>query len=125
MIKQVQEKLKDLGVDNSLMTNVQDKLKDILGRKSIIKEEHEKITDTGAKSLMKGAEDLSSAPVFIIFMVLMLCILLSRTYWGRIKATKMMKAPGKNYKLPRHVFESDPRSYFRGNKKSKKAREMK
>lgn len=42
MIKQVHEKLKDLGVDNSLMTNVQDKLKDILGRKSMIKEEHEK-----------------------------------------------------------------------------------
>ncbi|KAL5993800.1 hypothetical protein ACLOJK_038157 [Asimina triloba] len=29
------------------------------------------------------------------------------------KTTKMMKAPGRSYRMPRHVFESNPRSHFR------------
>lgn len=28
------------------------------------------------------------------------------------RSVKMMKAPGRDYRMPRHVFESDPRSYF-------------
>ncbi|KAK9266771.1 hypothetical protein L1049_012659 [Liquidambar formosana] len=29
------------------------------------------------------------------------------------RQVKMMTAPGRNFKMPRHAFESNPRSYFR------------
>ncbi|KAL2457795.1 Uncharacterized protein Adt_46231 [Abeliophyllum distichum] len=31
---------------------------------------------------------------------------------GRGGRVKMMKAPGRNYRMPRNVFESDPKGYF-------------
>lgn len=32
---------------------------------------------------------------------------------GRRSSIKMMKAPGRDYRMPRHKFESNPRGYFR------------
>ncbi|KAH7839786.1 hypothetical protein Vadar_008894 [Vaccinium darrowii] len=32
---------------------------------------------------------------------------------GRGRPVRMMKAPGRDYRMPRHVFEENPRSYFR------------
>jgi len=32
---------------------------------------------------------------------------------GGGRAVRMMKAPGRDYRMPRHVFEGNPRSYFR------------
>ncbi|KAL3511017.1 hypothetical protein ACH5RR_030418 [Cinchona calisaya] len=31
----------------------------------------------------------------------------------KIKAAKMMKAPGRDFRMPRHVFETNPKGYFR------------
>ncbi|KAK1273195.1 hypothetical protein QJS04_geneDACA018339 [Acorus gramineus] len=31
-----------------------------------------------------------------------------------MRMVKMMKAPGRGYMMPRSIFESDPRGYFRG-----------
>ncbi|KAL7181574.1 hypothetical protein ACSBR1_040465 [Camellia fascicularis] len=32
---------------------------------------------------------------------------------GRGRGVRMMKAPGRNYRMPRSTFESNPRAYFR------------
>uniref|UniRef100_A0A5B7BZW9 Uncharacterized protein n=1 Tax=Davidia involucrata TaxID=16924 RepID=A0A5B7BZW9_DAVIN len=48
---------------------------------------------------------------FIITMVVLFTCCRCCCRGGR-RSVKMMKAPGRNYRMPRHVFESDPRSYF-------------
>ncbi|KAH7840248.1 hypothetical protein Vadar_014691 [Vaccinium darrowii] len=58
-----------------------------------------------------------AAPFIIAAVVLIACL------WcccrcccrggGRGRAVRMMKAPGRDYRMPRHVFEENPRSYFR------------
>ncbi|KAJ8631831.1 hypothetical protein MRB53_025154 [Persea americana] len=50
-------------------------------------------------------------PVALPAALLLLCICCCGTCWLR-RSIKMMKAPGRGYMMPRHVFESDPRSYF-------------
>ncbi|KAK3039793.1 hypothetical protein RJ639_027106 [Escallonia herrerae] len=56
------------------------------------------------------------APFLIAAVVLITCIwcckCLRRCCCGRGIGVKMMKAPGRNLRMPRHVFESNPRSYF-------------
>lgn len=52
-----------------------------------------------------------AAPFLIAGLVLVLCICCCRCCCcGR--SVKMMKAPGRNFRMPRHVFEGNPRSYF-------------
>ncbi|KAK2983889.1 hypothetical protein RJ640_008048 [Escallonia rubra] len=56
------------------------------------------------------------APFLIAAVVLITCIWcckrLCRCCCGRGRVGKMMKAPGRNLRMPRNVFESNPRSYF-------------
>ncbi|KAI8539377.1 hypothetical protein RHMOL_Rhmol09G0178300 [Rhododendron molle] len=54
------------------------------------------------------------ATSFIISAVVLitcLCCCCGSSSGGR--AVRMMKAPGREYRMPRHVFEGNPRSYFR------------
>lgn len=59
-----------------------------------------------------------ATPYMILGVVLLLVVCCCRCCCCRRRGSggmvKMMKAPGRNYRMPRHTFESDPRSYFRG-----------
>ncbi|XAR65306.1 hypothetical protein NMG60_11009387 [Bertholletia excelsa] len=56
-----------------------------------------------------------ATPFLIAAGSLLLCICCCRCCCrGRGGRVRMMKAPGRDYRMPRHVFESNPRSYFRG-----------
>lgn len=41
------------------------------------------------------------------------CCCYHRGGGGRAVPVKMMKAPGRGYRMARHIFESNPQSYFR------------
>ncbi|KAA8529305.1 hypothetical protein F0562_033896 [Nyssa sinensis] len=60
-----------------------------------------------------------AAPFVIAGVVLLMCICCCRCccrHGGR--GIRMMKAPGRDYMMPRHVFESNPQSYFSGLRSS-------
>ncbi|KAL5993788.1 hypothetical protein ACLOJK_038145 [Asimina triloba] len=58
-----------------------------------------------------------AAPWVLGLVLLLLCFRCCRSCCCRCCKTwnilKMMKASGRNYRMPRHAFESNPRSYFR------------
>ncbi|KAM7484455.1 hypothetical protein LguiA_000464 [Lonicera macranthoides] len=52
-----------------------------------------------------------AVPFLIGGLVLIMCFCCCRLCCRRVK---MMKAPGRGgYRMPRHIFETNPRSYFR------------
>lgn len=57
-----------------------------------------------------------NAPYFVMGLILVFslwfCCRCFR-YCCRMKTVKMMKAPGRNFRMPRPNFEANPRSYFR------------
>ncbi|XAR65308.1 hypothetical protein NMG60_11009390 [Bertholletia excelsa] len=56
-----------------------------------------------------------ATPFLIAAGALLLCIYCCRCCCrGRGGRVRMMKAPGRDYTMPRRVFESNPRSHFRG-----------
>ncbi|PIA63238.1 hypothetical protein AQUCO_00200925v1 [Aquilegia coerulea] len=52
----------------------------------------------------------------IVLLVLFNC---SSSSAGSCNSKKMMKAPGRNYRMPRDDFERSPRSYFQSERKRK------
>uniref|UniRef100_A0A5B6YTR4 Transmembrane protein n=1 Tax=Davidia involucrata TaxID=16924 RepID=A0A5B6YTR4_DAVIN len=54
-----------------------------------------------------------AAPFIISGVVLLMCICCCRCCCRGGRAVKMMKAPGRGYRMPRAPFESNPGSYFR------------
>ncbi|KAL6988667.1 hypothetical protein U1Q18_014423 [Sarracenia purpurea var. burkii] len=54
-------------------------------------------------------------PFIIARVVLVICLDCCHRCYGGRRAVKMMKAPGRGYRMPRSVFEENPKSYFRGN----------
>ncbi|KAL5999942.1 hypothetical protein ACLOJK_034619 [Asimina triloba] len=54
-----------------------------------------------------------AAPWALSLVLLLLCFCCCRSCCKPRNTFKMMKAPGRNYRMPRHAFETNPRSYFR------------
>ncbi|KAF7133252.1 hypothetical protein RHSIM_Rhsim09G0124100 [Rhododendron simsii] len=56
---------------------------------------------------------LVATPFIIGAVVMITCLCCCSGTGSGERAVRMMKAPGRYYRMPRHVFEGNPRSYFR------------
>ncbi|PSR88373.1 SAM and SH3 domain-containing protein [Actinidia chinensis var. chinensis] len=116
VLEKLREKGRDLAAENS-MNYVPDKLKEWLmvvvnfGGSLIGKVDEMFPPKTREEQLRRWLQ--VATPFIISAVVLLLCICCSRCGGGR--EVKMMKAPGgRSKRMPRHVFEGNPKSYFRG-----------
>ncbi|KAJ6952924.1 hypothetical protein NC653_041916 [Populus alba x Populus x berolinensis] len=60
---------------------------------------------------------LKKESVPIMVAVVVIALLFGGCCGGAAKSVKTMKAPGRNYRMPRSDFEANPSAYFRGLRK--------
>ncbi|KAL6983303.1 hypothetical protein U1Q18_016691 [Sarracenia purpurea var. burkii] len=117
VLEKLREKGKEMGTDD-WMIFVLDKLKEWLvvlqnfGGSLIAKVDEAFPPETRAEQLKHWLQ--VAKPFIIAGVVLVICIGCCRRCCGGRRAVKMMKAPGRDYRMPRSVFEGNPKSYFRG-----------
>lgn len=119
MMNSTQAKLKAVGADE-MMNNLVEKLKQLflmlenfglflVGRVDEVsppetrKERLQHWLRVGAPFVVAG----------LVILVLYWCFNRCIRCCCGVKAVKMMKAPGANFRIPRHVFEASPKGYFR------------
>lgn len=111
-MKTTQSNLKEVGADD-LIHNLVEKLKEIL---VMLENSGSSLTawldkvfprETRKERILHWIH--VSAPYVLpgLFLIVL--------FWlcSRGKGAKMMKAPGRNFRMPRTVFEADPKGYFR------------
>ncbi|CAK9186223.1 unnamed protein product [Ilex paraguariensis] len=120
MMNNLQVKLKEVGAD-SMMNNVQDKQNQLFlmlenfGLYFIAWLDKVFPPETRGERLHYWLQ--VAAPFIIAGLILLVCLRCCIRCCrccgrGGKVAVKMMKAPGRNFRMPREVFESNPRSYF-------------
>lgn len=135
MVGHMQEKLKEIGAaENMMSSNRRAKMKDCEEETLIrIKNLEENLKEV-VKTVERIGRSIVSPPdmqlrirtareklqLHALYFVMGLILLVSLwfccrcfRYCGRMRAVKMMKAPGRNFRMPRANFKANPRSYFR------------